>query len=255
METTGGQMPGRWMIHRAKDSCSEHSHPKNSQSCFLHLSRDRLMTYTGDNGWLIKDKKQKRKHTQSWGQVDWVLGWRHKTTSCTSSEFIIYSSKTRRWATVLQGRGCDSDIIVLWTGETCDCFSLNVNILRKAAMLHFVLTLLHLGPCQTKPVDSVAGAMPNSACRLFDTAVLTSSSHRPLILHSPYLHLFYYLKCTWRSPSSNPSSCLCTMWNLTERTRKQVNNNTLIPAKYQKECLSMLNGLQSFNSSRMFFSY
>jgi hypothetical protein len=27
--------------------------------------------------------------------------------------------------------------------------------------------------------------MPNSACRLFDTAVLMSSSHRPLILHSP----------------------------------------------------------------------
>jgi hypothetical protein len=32
---------------------------------------------------------------------------------------------------------------------------------------------------------SAAGAMPNSACRLLGTAVLMSTSHRLLIIHSP----------------------------------------------------------------------
>jgi hypothetical protein len=267
METTGGQMPGRWMIHRAKDSCSEHSHPKNSQSCFLHPSRDRLMAYP--SGRWRKDKRQKRKNAQSWGWVDWVLGWRHTTTSSTSGEFIIYNGKTRRWAAVLQGMG--HGIIVLWTGEICDCFSLNVSshvyILGKSAMLHFALTLscswghaklslqvighnyvhtlLWLGPCQTQSVDYLA-----QLC-LHQVFIGLSNS----AFFTPYVHLCYYLKCSWRSPSPKPSSCLCTMWNLTERTRKQVNNNTLIPAKYQKECFSMLKGLQSLNSSWIVFSY
>jgi hypothetical protein len=50
----------------------------------------------------------------------------------------------------------------------------NVNILGKAAVLHFAL------------YSSVAGAMPNSAYRLFDTAVLMSRSHTLLILRSPH---------------------------------------------------------------------
>jgi hypothetical protein len=44
------------------------------------------------------------------------------------------------------------------------------------------------------------------------------------------------------------------MWHPTERTRKQVSNNTLIPAKYQKECFSKLNGLKPLNSSRIVFA-
>jgi hypothetical protein len=35
-------------------------------------------------------------------------------------------------------------------------------------------------------LSSVAGAMPNSACRSFDTAVLMSSSHRLFILYFPH---------------------------------------------------------------------
>jgi hypothetical protein len=43
------------------------------------------------------------------------------------------------------------------------------------------------------------------------------------------------------------------MWHPTERTRKQV-NNTLIPAKYQKDCFSKLNRLKPLSSSRMVFA-
>jgi hypothetical protein len=40
----------------------------------------------------------------------------------------------------------------------------------------------------------------------------------------------------------------------TERTRKQMNNNTLVPAKYQKEYFSKLNGLKPLSSSRIVFA-
>jgi hypothetical protein len=52
-----------------------------------------------------KDNRQQTKHAQSWGQVGWVLRWRHTTASSTSSEFIIYNGKTR-WSSSSQERGC-----------------------------------------------------------------------------------------------------------------------------------------------------
>jgi hypothetical protein len=44
------------------------------------------------------------------------------------------------------------------------------------------------------------------------------------------------------------------MHHPTERTRKQMNNSTLIPAKYQKECFSKLKELKPLNSSRVVFA-
>jgi hypothetical protein len=76
-----------------------------------------------------------------------------------SSEFIIYSGKKGGGATVLRGGGHD--------------YSLNVNIFGKTAVLHFVLTPYCGQGCA------------NSACGLLGIAVLMSSSHRFLILHSP----------------------------------------------------------------------
>jgi hypothetical protein len=59
------------------------------------------------------------------------------------------------------------------TGGTCNHYSLNVNILGKAAMLYFALTLF------------CGWGRANSACRLLDIAVLMSGSHRLLIFCSP----------------------------------------------------------------------
>jgi hypothetical protein len=78
-----------------------------------------------------KDRREKMHRAEA----RWVLGWRHTITLSTSTEFIIYNGKSRRWAAVLQGMG--RGIIVLLTGESCDCFSLNVSshvyILGKTA--------------------------------------------------------------------------------------------------------------------------
>jgi hypothetical protein len=49
------------------------------------------------------------------------------------SELFIYGGEQGGGATVL-GEGCD-----IVTGENCDCYSLNVNILGKAAVLPFAL--------------------------------------------------------------------------------------------------------------------
>jgi hypothetical protein len=57
----------------------------------------------------------------------------------TSSEFIIYSSKQGNRVTVL-GRA-KLDIVVIGKWVTCDGYSLDVNILGKAAVLHFALSL------------------------------------------------------------------------------------------------------------------
>jgi hypothetical protein len=67
---------------------------------------------------------------------------------------------------------------LLGTGGTCDCYSLDVTILGKAAVLHFTLTPFCSWGCA------------NPACKLFDIAVLVSRSHRFLILHSPYSHIW-----------------------------------------------------------------
>jgi hypothetical protein len=71
------------------------------------------------------------------------------------------------------------DIAVIRNGGTCDRYSLHVNILQKAAVLYFALIPFpSCGLCQSQPADM---------------AVLTSSFHRPLILSSPHLPLFYFL--------------------------------------------------------------
>jgi hypothetical protein len=49
-----------------------------------------------------KDNRQKTKRAWRWGQVGWVLWWRH-TGPSTSSAFIIHNSNTRRRHTS-QGR-------------------------------------------------------------------------------------------------------------------------------------------------------
>jgi hypothetical protein len=73
------------------------------------------------------------------------------------------------------------DIVVIRMG-TCNHNSLDVNILGKAAVLHFALTPF----CSWRPV-------PIPAYRLSDIAVLMSSFHRLLILHSPQVLLIVSL--------------------------------------------------------------
>jgi hypothetical protein len=58
----------------------------------------------------MKIKRQKTKYAQSWNQVGCVLGWRQTKTLSTSSEFIIYSGKTR-CSNSSQGRGHDTGIL------------------------------------------------------------------------------------------------------------------------------------------------
>jgi hypothetical protein len=60
------------------------------------------------------------------------------------------------------------------TGGTCDHYCLNINILGKAAVLHFALPHFCSWVCT------------NSACRLFDIAVFMSNSHRLLVISSPH---------------------------------------------------------------------
>jgi hypothetical protein len=58
-------------------------------------------------------------------------------------------------------------------GGTSDCYSLHVNILQKAAVLHFALDPFYTwGLCQSQPAN---------------LAVLMSSSHKLLILCSPHI--------------------------------------------------------------------
>jgi hypothetical protein len=74
------------------------------------------------------------------------------TASSTSSEFIIYSGKQGSTATVLRGH----DTVVIGKQGTCNHYSLDVNILGKAAVLHFALApLLWLGAMPTQPADDV----------------------------------------------------------------------------------------------------
>jgi hypothetical protein len=77
----------------------------------------------------------------------------------TSSEFIIYTGKQE---VKQQFWRAGVDIV---TGRTCDRYSLNINTLGKADMLHFALTPFCSWGCA------------NSACRLLGIAVLMSSSH------------------------------------------------------------------------------
>jgi hypothetical protein len=81
-------------------------------------------------------------------------------------------------------------------------------------------------------------------------AVLLSSSHRLLILHSLYHPHFKFLNAP---DEVQPliQGAVCNMQHSTERTRKQMNNGTLIPTKYQKECFSKLNRLKPLSLSRV----
>jgi hypothetical protein len=89
--------------------------------------------------------------------------------SSTSSEFIIYSGKQGGGATVL-GWGMTLQLLV--TGGTGNCYFLNINILGKAAMLHFAL------------IPFCGWGCASSACRLLGIAVLMLNSHRLLIICS-----------------------------------------------------------------------
>jgi hypothetical protein len=89
------------------------------------------------------------------------------SNSSSFSKSFIYSGKQGGGATVGVGGVCDTI-----TRETC--FPSECKNLRKSSCATFcLLPLLWLGP------------VPNSACWLFDTAVLLSSSHRHLIIQSP----------------------------------------------------------------------
>jgi hypothetical protein len=87
---------------------------------------------------------------KNWDQVSWVLWWRHTTASTITSEFIIYSGKPGSRATVLGV----ADIVVIRNRGTCDHYSLDINILGKEAVLHFVFSpFCSWGLCQFQPVD------------------------------------------------------------------------------------------------------
>jgi hypothetical protein len=87
-----------------------------------------------------------------------------KNLSSSFSKSFTYSGKQGDGATVL-GEGRD-----IVTREICIPTFMKVNTLGKAAVLHFALFC--------------CWSLPNSAC----TAMLMSSSHRLLIIHSPHPH-------------------------------------------------------------------
>jgi hypothetical protein len=133
-----------------------------------------LGTQLGATGDWEKTNTQK-----SWDQVGWVLWWRH-TASTISNKFIVYSGKPGSRATVLEG----CDIVVFRNGGRWDSYSLHVNILQRAAVLHFALTpFCSWGLCQIL------------AYRLFAIDVLMSSSHRLLILYSPHIRCQTNVRC------------------------------------------------------------
>jgi hypothetical protein len=83
-----------------------------------------------------------------------------KSLVSSFSQSFISSGKQGGGTTVLR-EGCDTV-----TRETCSCFS-ELKQLRKSTC-----------------IASAAGVVTNSACGLLGTAVLMSSSHRFLIIHS-----------------------------------------------------------------------
>jgi hypothetical protein len=153
---------------------------------------------TGSDGRLRKDKRQTCKKLGSGG-----LGTLMETltASTTSSEFIIYSSKQGSRATIL--RQCD--IVVIQNRKNLQLLLSRGKHLMKSSCAAFC-------PCPLLQL----GAVPIPACRLLDIAelapfcswglcqtqnadmaVLMSSSHRLLILHSQHFkpHL-----TTWATP-------------------------------------------------------
>jgi hypothetical protein len=79
------------------------------------------------------------------------------TSPFSFSKFLIYSGKQGSGATVLGGGVA---------GGTCDPYSLNINILGKAVVLHFAFTLF------------CSWSRAKSAYRFLGIAVLVSSSHK-----------------------------------------------------------------------------
>jgi hypothetical protein len=112
-----------------------------------------------------------------------VLWWRHTIASTTSSEFILYSHKHgsgtakpaeqqssgQRDLVVTGSRGNLQLLLSARTGR-----GVNILVCTQSSCAAFCSrSLLQLG------------AVPIPACRLFDVAVLMSSSHRLLILLFP----------------------------------------------------------------------
>jgi hypothetical protein len=103
-----------------------------------------------------------------------VLRWRHTTASPISSEFIIYSGKTRRWSN--SSRGWRHHIVVLGNRRNLQALLSEHRHLRKKQLCYilplpssaawghaklslqfiepnYAYSLLQLRPCQTQPED------------------------------------------------------------------------------------------------------
>jgi hypothetical protein len=120
---------------------------------------------TGSNGRLRKDKRQTCRKLGSGG----LGAWTETTQQLDTTVSLLYTMVNKEIEQQFCGGG--RDIVVLGNGGTCNRYPLDVNILGKAAVLHFALTpFCSCGLCQSQPADM---------------AVLMSSSHRLLTLCFP----------------------------------------------------------------------
>jgi hypothetical protein len=129
----------KWDYVKLKSSlsCSVWAHPRN---------------LIGGDGRCRKDKRQKTKHAQSWGQVGCALRWRHTTVPLHLQQ-VYYM----QWQNEVEQQFLEE---VAWHCNSLkeeEPVSLNVNIFGKIAVLH----LAHL--C-------------GWAWSLFDTALLMYST-------------------------------------------------------------------------------
>jgi hypothetical protein len=111
--------------------------------------------------------------------VDWVLWWRHTTASTTSSEFIVYRGK--------QGSGIVKSVAwpcSYWEQEkpVIATFCIYCCCLQSWCKHPYSYIKQRCGILLSLP--SAAGGCADPSLQI-DMAVLMSSSHRLLILHSP----------------------------------------------------------------------
>jgi hypothetical protein len=135
-------------------------------------------------------ERTKNKHAKSWDQV----GWEETHNSLNHFPRVWYIPwQTRKWdskSAEQQFLG-PRDLVVIRNGGTC--YFLHSLFLSEGPGVN-ILALMQ-SSCAAFCSHSLLelGAVPIPACRLFDMAVLMSSSHRLLILHSPHMSMHFTL--------------------------------------------------------------
>jgi hypothetical protein len=139
-----------YYILRARFSENVSLSQASSSPIFRSLSRCHLSctawarprNLTGGNRRCRKDKRQKTKHTQSWGQVGWALRWRH-TTPPPSPVSLLYIRRD-------SSPGREHDIAIFGNRRNLWPLFSECKYLRKNSCAASC-PLLRLGPCQTQP--------------------------------------------------------------------------------------------------------